>query len=87
MKKLTYILFASTALFVNSSAFGLEAKLPSTSITQALQDAKNRNNYATLKSAKFEFILLTIQPTGLFINIPLYALPLQLITSHSEFEC
>ena len=54
MKKLTYILFASTALFVNSSAFGLEAKLPSTSITQALQDAKNRNNYATLKSAKFD---------------------------------
>jgi len=54
MKKIAYVLLALTALFVNTTAFAAEAGIPSTSITEALQVAKNRDNFATLKSAKFD---------------------------------
>ena len=54
MKKIAYVLLALTALFVNTTAFAAEARIPSTSITEALQVAKNRDDFATLKSAKFD---------------------------------
>lgn len=54
MKKFTYVLLALTALFVNSAAYAVEAKIPTTSISQALQNARSKDNFATLKSAKFD---------------------------------
>ena len=54
MKKIAYVLLAVTALFVNTTAFAAEARIPSTSITDALQVAKNRDDYVALKSAKFD---------------------------------
>ena len=54
MKKITYILLAVTALFVNSTVYAVEARIPTTSITQALQNAKSKKNFSTLKSAKFD---------------------------------
>ena len=54
MKKIAYVLLALTALFVNTTAFAAEARTPSTSITEALQVAKNRDNFATLKNVKFD---------------------------------
>ena len=53
MKKITYILLAVIALFVNSTVYAAEARIPATSITQALQNAKSKKNFATLKSTKF----------------------------------
>ena len=54
MKKIAYVLLAVTALFVNTTALAAEARIPSTSITDALQVAKNRDDYVALKSAKFD---------------------------------
>ena len=54
MKKITYILLAVIALFVNSTVYAIEARIPTTSITQALQNAKSKKNFSTLKSAKFD---------------------------------
>ena len=54
MKKITYILLALIALFVNSTAYGVEARISTTSITQALQNVRSKENFATLKSAKFD---------------------------------
>ena len=54
MKNIAYVLLALTALFVNSTAFAVEAKIPTTSISEALQDARNRDNFASLKAAKFD---------------------------------
>ena len=54
MKKIAYVLLALTALFVNTTAFAAEARVPSTSISDALQVAKNRDDYVALKSAKFD---------------------------------
>ena len=54
MKKITYILLAVIALFVNSTVYAIEARIPTTSITEALQNAKSKKNFSTLKSAKFD---------------------------------
>ena len=54
MKKFSYVLLASIALFVNSTAYALEARTQTTSITQALQNARNKDNFSALKSAKFD---------------------------------
>jgi len=54
MKKIAYVLLTLTALFVITTAFAAEAKVPSTSISKALQIAKNKDDYAGLKSAKFD---------------------------------
>tara|TARA_B100001123_G_C15088753_1_gene938734 strand:- start:350 stop:607 length:258 start_codon:yes stop_codon:yes gene_type:complete len=54
MKKFTYVILALTALFVNSTAYAVEAKIPQTSISQALQNARSKDNFANLKSAKFD---------------------------------
>ena len=54
MKKITYVLLALIALFVNSTAYAIEAKVPTTSVTQALQNARSKENFVTLKSAKFD---------------------------------
>ena len=54
MKKIAYVLLALTALFVNTTVFAAEARVPSTSFSKALQIAKNRDDYVALKSAKFD---------------------------------
>ena len=46
MKKITYILLAVTALFVNSTVYAVEARIPTTSITQALQNAKSKKHWS-----------------------------------------
>ena len=55
MKKISYIVLALIAIFVNSTAYGAEARTPTiTSITQALQNVRNKDDFATLKGAKFD---------------------------------
>ena len=54
MKKITYIVLALIAIFVNSTAYGAEARTSATSITQALQNARSKDDFATLKGAKFD---------------------------------
>tara|TARA_B100001123_G_C14347060_1_gene645468 strand:+ start:178 stop:435 length:258 start_codon:yes stop_codon:yes gene_type:complete len=54
MRNITYVVLALIALFVNSTAHAVEARIPTTSITQALQDARAKDDFATLKSAKFD---------------------------------
>ena len=54
MKKITYILLAVIALFVNSTVYAIEARIPTTSITEALQNAKSKKSFSTLKSIKFD---------------------------------
>ena len=54
MKKLSFIFLALIAIFVNSTAYAVEARPPTVSISQALQDARSKDNFATLKSAKFD---------------------------------
>ena len=54
MKKITYVLLALTALFINSTVYAAEARISTTSISQALQNARSKDNFSTLKSAKFD---------------------------------
>ena len=54
MKKISYVLLALTALFVNSTAYGVEARISTTSVTQALQNARSKNDFAALKSTTFD---------------------------------
>jgi len=54
MKKITYTILVLTGLFISSTVYALEARIPTTSITQALQIARNKDNFSTLKSAKFD---------------------------------
>ena len=54
MKKISYIFLALIAIFVNSTAYGAEARTSATSISKALQNARSKDNFATLKSAKFD---------------------------------
>ena len=54
MKKITYISLALIALFVNSTVYAVEARISTTSIGQALQNTKSRDNFATLKNVKFD---------------------------------
>ena len=54
MRKITYISLALIALFVNSTVYAVEAKISTTSIGQALQNARSKDNFSTLKSAKFD---------------------------------
>jgi hypothetical protein len=54
MKKISYVLLALTALFVNSTVYGVEARISATSVTQALQNAKSKNDFSALKSTKFD---------------------------------
>ena len=54
MRKITYISLALIALFVNSTVYAAEARTSTTSISQALQNARNKENFSTLKSAKFD---------------------------------
>tara|TARA_B100001013_G_scaffold115339_1_gene66372 strand:- start:102 stop:359 length:258 start_codon:yes stop_codon:yes gene_type:complete len=54
MKKITYVLLALTALFINSTAHAVEARIPTASITQALQNARSKDNFADLKNVKFD---------------------------------
>jgi len=54
MKKISYVLLALTALFVNSTVYGVEARISTTSVTQALQNAKSKNDFSALKSTTFD---------------------------------
>ena len=54
MKKITYTILVLAGLFISSTVYALEARIPTTSITQALQIARNKDNFSTLKSAKFD---------------------------------
>ena len=54
MKKISYVMLALTALFVNSTVYGVEARISTTSVTQALQNAKSKNDFSALKSTKFD---------------------------------
>ena len=54
MRKITYISLALIALFVNSTVYAVEARISTTSITQALQNARSKDNFSALKSAKFD---------------------------------
>ena len=54
MKKITYIFLVLIALCVKSNVYAVEATIPTTSITKALENAKSRDNFADLKSAKFD---------------------------------
>ena len=55
MRKISYILLALTAIFVNSTAYGAEARiLTTTSISKALQNTRNKDNFATFKSVKYD---------------------------------
>ena len=53
MKKIAYILVTFSALFINSHAYGAEARTSVTCFSQALQTVKNKDNFANLKSAKY----------------------------------
>ena len=54
MRKITYISLALIALFVNSTVYAVEARISTTSISQALENTKSRDNFATLKNVKFD---------------------------------
>ena len=54
MKKISYVMLALTALFVNSTVYGVEARISTTSVTQALQNAKSKNDFSALKSTTFD---------------------------------
>ena len=55
MKKISYIALALIAIFVNSTAYGAEARIPATtSITQALQNVRNKVDFSALKGAKYD---------------------------------
>ena len=47
-------MLALTALFVNSTVYGVEARISTTSVTQALQNAKSKNDFSALKSTTFD---------------------------------
>ena len=54
MRKITYISLALIAIFVNSTVYAVEARISTTSISQALENTKSRDNFATLKNVKFD---------------------------------
>ena len=54
MRKITYISLALIALFVSSTVYAAEARISTTSISQALQNARSKDNFSALKSAKFD---------------------------------
>ena len=54
MKKISYISLALIALFVNSTVYAVQARISTVSITQAIQSAKSKDNFAVLKNVKFD---------------------------------
>ena len=55
MRKISYILLALIAIFINSTAYGAEARIQTTtSISKALQNTRNKDNFATFKSVKYD---------------------------------
>ena len=53
MKKLTFISLTFIALFISSHANALEARIPTTSISKALEIVKSKDNFSALKNVKF----------------------------------
>ena len=56
MKKITYTFLVLIGLFISSTVYAVEARIPTTSITKALQIARNKDNFSTLKSTKFDVV-------------------------------
>ena len=54
MKKFSYIALTLAILFINSNVYAAEARISSTSFSQALQTAKSKNNFVVLKSVKYD---------------------------------
>ena len=54
MKKITYTFLVLIGLFISSTVYAVEARISTTSISQALQNARSKDNFSTLKSAKFD---------------------------------
>ena len=54
MKKLAHTLLTLSAIFINSNSYALEARVPVASFSQALETAKNKSNFSTLKNAKYD---------------------------------
>ena len=54
MKKITYTILVLAGLFISSTVYALEARIPTTSITQALQTARSKDNFADLRNVKFD---------------------------------
>mgnify|MGYP000052939047 FL=1 len=54
MKKFSYIALTLAILFINSNVYAAEARVSSTSFSQALQTAKSKGNFAALKSVKYD---------------------------------
>ena len=50
MKKFSYIALTLAILFINSNVYAAEARVSSTSFSQALETAKSKGNFAALKS-------------------------------------
>ena len=53
MRKITYISLALIALFVNSTVYAVEARISTVSITQAIQSAKSKDNFAVCKPCQW----------------------------------
>ena len=54
MKKFSYIALTLAILFINSNVYAAEARVSSTSFSQALQTAKSKTNFVALKSVKYD---------------------------------
>ena len=54
MKKFSYIALTLAILFINSNVYAAEARVSSTSFSQALQTAKSKGNFVVLKSVKYD---------------------------------
>ena len=54
MKKFSYIALTLAILFINSNVYAAEARISSTSFSQALQTAKSKNNFVVLRSVKYD---------------------------------
>ena len=54
MKKITYTFLVLIGLFISSTVYAVEARIATTSISQALESARSKDNFSTLKSAKFD---------------------------------
>ncbi len=53
MKKLTFISLTLVSLLISSHAGALEARIPTTSMSKALEIVQSKDNFSTLKNVKF----------------------------------
>ncbi len=53
MKKLTFISLTLISLLISSNLIALEAKIPTTSMSKALEIVKSKNDFSALKNVKY----------------------------------